>query len=356
MQIARTLSKFILPCLLISGLIVGCQGGGEVSLPKPSYLDSLFTVKFCRYDLDRLEEGKELAPADLKFLRRFLSHWGDSIQGQPSYRSLLASAKAAQAMDTSVSGHVTSISYQIVRTAFQIRMTLSFENKLSKALGQFTGRVHWLDQQGHRIHTSPSFVVADHISAGGKVDGLRLEYGPYRPTNPVELKDPGEAERRDTFDLMQAMIERQDMSAFQVEIDDIRLANGLPPAQYCLLPDSVRAKLLDKPQLPLSELKTHVQWAEDHADLLERMKNGGMHFMLVTTPVLTTRSEGSHGVQLFYDREISAQRYFWDDLRINSDYLSWEMPSNGLLMQDLVNCNGWPCDFRIYRKWRRESM
>ncbi len=332
-------------------LICACKGGKQTSAQEGvgGYLDSNYVSKTYRASMDSIQRSSGITPADFKQLQGFMRDYRDSIAGHPTYRQLLESAQGIKAMQEGIGLHMESMSFITVQKIVEVRLVMTIDNKMDKALGKLRGNIGWLDEKGKQVASSPSFSVVGPVPSQGSVSHLRLEYVLYKATG-NELNDPRQQANRDTLEMLEIIAKRKDLSSFRLNVQDFQLANGLRPQQYWLMPIAERAHHEDKPAIKNSDRMPLLKWADLHELWLQKLATNGSPYSLMLSPVLTERVEASHGKNLILDRVGKVHAFFAGQKHIPSANINDGTRGKRLVFEEIIDFWDWPMELRIYQQ------
>lgn len=333
-------------------LLAGC-GGAAVKEPGTStggYLDSAYVSQDYRMAMDSIRLGSGVSTAELKQLQGYMREFRDSIQGHPTYRELLARAKGLEKMrEGGVEMRVSGMSLHHVQKQVEVRLVLTFMNTLSMPLGGLRGEVHWLDEQGKKVATSPSFSVQGPIAAGDSISGLRLEYALYKPTG-NELNDPRNQAARETLEAVEAIAKLKNLGLFRFKLLDIQLVSGLSPGQYWLRTEEERRLLDHQPLDAKAKPLPLLQWVEAHEDWITKLHSHSSEYGLMISPVITPRVEAGHGKNLVLDRTAKVFAFFHEQKRIPKSNINRSIAGKRLVLASYIDYWNWPMEIRIYKQ------
>jgi hypothetical protein len=335
--------------ILVTCLLAACGGGGEKAASETAggYLDSAYVSKTYRAAMDSIKNSSGIAEADFKQLQGFMRDYRDSIPGHPTYRSLLESAKGIDEMKAGIALSVENVSLHHDQKLVELRLVLAFQNKLDMAINKFRGDLAWLDDKGGLVSRTPAFSVVGPIPGGGSLSKLRLEYTLYKPTG-NELNDPRNQAKRDTLERIEEVMKRKDLSAFKFRLMDMRLANGLRPSQYWLMPLLDRQKLPEVQIAPPSKWTGLMDWAKKNETLIEQLKPSNSPYSIMLSPVLTDKVEASHGPYLILDRVEKVRAFLTGQKGVSNANVNEATAGKRLVSEELIDFWNWPMELRVY--------
>ncbi len=337
--------------LLLLALLAACQRGPQEAADTGlgGYLDSTYVSKTYRATMDSIHHSSGISEEDFKALQGFMRDYRDSIQGAPTYRSLLASAQGINEMKDGLSLKVESMNLHHVQKIVEIRLVLAIQNNLDEAISKAWVDIGWLDGKGKKLCNTPAFAVAGPIAPGASIGKLRLEYTMYKPTG-NELNDPRQQAARDTLEMLEDIAKGKDLNGFKLRVHDLQLACGLRPAQFWLMPKEERLKLQDLPAVPENKRPQLLKWVEQNEPLIERLKDHSSALSLAVIPVITERVEASHGKNLLLDRIGKVRDYFIIQKLIPGSNINTAVQGKVLLKEEILDYWNWPMEIRIYEK------
>lgn len=336
---------YLLPVIV---LVIGCGAGEQAATTQGGgYLDSTYVSKTYRAAMDSIHNSSGISEEDFKELQGFMRDYREEIKGTPTYRSLLESAKGIASMENGIGLQVESLNLHTVQKNVEVRFVLSFENKLSKAIGKFRANIGWLDAEGKHVATTPSFSVVGPIPAGQSISHLRLEYPMYKATG-NELNDPKLQALRDTLEVIEEVYKHKDLKAFTLRIQDLQMANGLNPAKYWMMTESERAQLQDLPAVKTSDRMPLLKWADKNETWIDKLKATNSPYSLLLSPVITERVEVSNGKNLILDRVAKVFAFFNEQKQIPRANINAATKGKTLELEEIIDFWNWPMEIRIY--------